>query len=142
MFEATGAGNATIFGSAVRMVASLDPWDVRPGMDLALSASEDSTGFWVGRSSEDPSANLSVRGGAYVRVRYLGGYLECGGGGFQGEVPEGWTFMPRLFSDCAFLVDGVPWLTVVSPAFLAAGLAVLWRGLRRRKGIPSPPTAR
>ncbi len=142
MVRATGVGNATIFGSAVRVVASLDPWDVRPGTDLALSASEDSTGFWVGRSSDDPAANLSVLGGAYVRVRYLGGTLGCGGGGFQGELREGWTYVARLFSDCAFIVDSVPWLYVVSPAFLAAGLAVLGKGLRRRKGIPSPPTAR
>jgi len=88
MFRATGVGNTTIYGSAVRVVTSLDPWDTRPGTDLFLSASEDSTGFWVGRSSEDPAENLSVLGGAYVRVSYLGGNLQCGGGGFQGALRE------------------------------------------------------
>jgi len=132
MYNLTGMGTGSVAGVATRLVAGLDPWAWTPGADIDLSGRQSGGGFWVWRSSNMASANITAIGVASLHIDYLGGGIACGQA-FGGELQEGWTLTPPLIGDCLIGMSSIPWLYLVAPTLLVPGLVLLWRGLRRRR---------
>jgi len=100
--------------------------------DVTYSGQDVPRNFHVYRESADPSVIVSVEGFIwhYAWSRY--GDADCGGGGYEGAVEEGWSEPPRLFVDCGFPMNPGPCLSIFL-FILALGFGVTAMAAKRAK---------
>lgn len=129
MYNVTGTGNVNLAGTLRRTVVDLYPLEWQSAR-MDLSGREASSGFWIWRASDNPSAAITLSGGAYWRATYLGGEYACGGPAFQGDAQEGWTLVGQPVEDCVSMIDDFPW-SGVGATILAAGAGSVSVGVYR-----------
>ena len=137
MMNLTGRGTAAVNFTLARTAYSVGGF-VDEGR-VNLSAGDGQGAYWVHRQTTDPAARVRVSGRASWTGERLGERFRCGGliAWFQGDAAEGWTLVPRQWTDCIGTIQPPVWDAAAAVLLgvggaLSVGLAWIRIESRRR----------
>ena len=126
MYNITGMGDVIIDQSLERHITSAEAPNNHLYGNVDYSGRNTTGRFTVWRASADPSSSISIDGFISHATRNRYSSVDCGGGGYSGDVQEGWSEPGEIHVDCGFPIDRAPLLSAfLFIAALVCGIAAV-----------------